>query len=227
MPIQLIAGGAVGAAAAAAADVLVRWRYPPGAGPAGFEDRPPGALPLGRAAALLGALLGAGVAVPAEGAEGAAAAAAFAALLAVLALVDLERGLLPDMLTLPGCVAAVLLAPWLAGGWQAALLGGGVAFAVGLVIYLLPVGSLGAGDVKLCALLGFGLGYPRVLDGLLVGVALGGLGALAYLLWPLGSARAGGLLRRAWQRRKEAIPYGPFLVAGGVVALAGGALWQL
>jgi leader peptidase (prepilin peptidase)/N-methyltransferase len=178
-------------------------------------------------AAPLGALLGGGLAPRAEGVMEAAAAAAFAALLVVLALVDLERGLLPDMLTLPGCMMALLLAPWLAGGFSEALLGGAIAFAVVLAIYLLPVGSLGAGDVKLGALLGFGLGYPRALDGLLVGVALGGVGALAYLLWPAPEAQAGGLLRRAWQRRKGAIPYGPFLAAGGVLALLGEGLWRL
>ena len=216
----------MGAVVATAAAALVRRRYPAGAGPTGFEERPPGALPLWRIGAPLAALLGAGLAPMMEGVMEAAAVAAFAALLVVLALVDLERGLLPDILTLPGCVMALLLSPWLAGGFREALLGGAVAFVVALAIYLVPAGYLGAGDVKLGALLGFGLGFPRVLDGLLMGVFLGGVGALLYLLWPAQEAQAGGLLRRVWRRRKGAIPYGPFLAAGGVAALLGEGLWR-
>jgi leader peptidase (prepilin peptidase)/N-methyltransferase len=227
LPAEVVAGGVVGAAVAAGTALLVRRRYPAGAGPSGFDDRPPGALPLLPLGALLGGLLGAGLAMTAAGVMEAGAVAAFTALLVVLALMDVERGLLPDMVTLPGCIMALALSPWLAGGFREAIAGGAVGFLVTLVIYLLPVGYLGAGDVKLGALLGFGLGYPRALDGLLAGVVLGGVGALAYLLWPAQEARAGGWLRRIWQRRKGVMPYGPFLAAGGVLVLLGERLWQL
>jgi leader peptidase (prepilin peptidase)/N-methyltransferase len=163
----------------------------------------------------------------AAGVMEAGAVAAFTALLVVLALMDVERGLSPDMVTLPGCIMALALSPWLAGSFREAMAGGAVGFLVTLAIYLLPVGYLGAGDVKLGALLGFGLGYPRALDGLLAGVVLGGVGALAYLLWPAQEVQAGGWLRRIWRRRKGAIPYGPFLAAGGVLVLLGERLWQL
>jgi len=223
----VVAGAAAGAAAGLVAAALVRRRYPAGAGPCGFEGRAPGSLPVATAAPVAAALLGglAGIA-GGGGAVEAAARGMMLALLVTLSLMDLERGLLPDVLTLPGCALAVALAPWLAGGYREAVLGGGTAFAIALVLYLVPWGSLGAGDVKLCALLGCALGLPRVLDALLAGVTLGALGAVAYMAWPARDGGGVGVLRRMWRRRRDAIPYGPFLAAGGAIFLAAGGLWR-
>jgi len=223
--METAAAAAAGAAAAGIAAAAARLKYPPGEGPTGFDDRAPGALPLPALAPLLGAGLGALAGVGSEGYPQALAAAAFLGLLAVLSLVDLERGLLPDLLTLPGSAAAIALSPYLAGGLRESVMGGGVAFLVMMVLYLFPLGALGAGDVKLAALLGFSLGFPRALDALVVGAFLGGVGALAYLLWPAPAAE-GGLLRRIWQRRHRAMPYGPYLAAGGAVVLLAGGLWR-
>lgn len=225
MLLETAAAAAAGAAAAGTAAAAVRMRYPPGEGPTGFDDREPGALPLLALALLLGAGLGALAGVSSRGYPQALAAAAFLGLLAVLSLVDLERGLLPDMLTLPGSAAAIALSPWLAGGLRESMTGGGVAFLVMMLLYLFPLGALGAGDVKLAALLGFGLGFPRALDALAVGVLLGGMGALVYLLWPAPATAGGSVLRRMWQRRHGAMPYGPYLAAGGTVVLLTGGLW--
>lgn len=219
------AAAAAGAAAASTAAAAVRMRYPAGEGPTGFDDREPGALALLPLALLLGAGLGALAGVSSQGYPQALASAAFLGLLAVLSLVDLERGLLPDMLTLPGSAAAIALSPCLAGGLRESLAGGGVAFLVMMLLYLFPLGALGAGDVKLAALLGFGLGFPRALDALAVGVFLGGVGALVYLLWPAAAPAGESGLRRIWQRRHGTMPYGPYLAAGGAVVLLTGGLW--
>lgn len=220
-------GAATGAAAGLTAAALVRRRYPAGSGPCGFEGRAAGSVPLPALAPAISAVLAGAAGLGADGGAQAAARGVALALLVVLSLVDLERGLLPDMLTLPGCLVAVALSPWLAGSYREALVGGGVAFAIGMALYLFPLGSLGAGDVKLCALLGCALGLPQALDALLVGVALGAVGALAYMARPAGDAIGAGVLRRMWQRRHDAIPYGPFLAAGGALVLAtGGIGWR-
>jgi prepilin signal peptidase PulO-like enzyme (type II secretory pathway) len=60
----------------------------------------------------------------------------------------------------------------------------------------------GTGDLKLLILLGAILGWPLMLWALFLGVVAGGFGAAT-----------------AFARRKRTLAYGPYLVAGGLVAL--------
>jgi leader peptidase (prepilin peptidase)/N-methyltransferase len=85
-------------------------------------------------------------------------------------------------------------------------LGGGF-----LLVALVVPRGMGMGDVKLGALIGLvlgaqGLGPVGVAAG--AGVLLGGLGAIAALV--------GGA------SRKQALPFGPFLAAGALVAVFAG-----
>jgi leader peptidase (prepilin peptidase)/N-methyltransferase len=82
------------------------------------------------------------------------------------------------------------------------ILGGGVF----LVIILASGGGMGGGDMKLGAMLGAFLGWKVVLVALFVAVLLGGVLAIA-------------LLTTGIRRRKDPIPFGPFLALGGVVGL--------
>jgi leader peptidase (prepilin peptidase)/N-methyltransferase len=92
-----------------------------------------------------------------------------------------------------------------------ALFGGALGFTLLLLPYVLTRGAgMGYGDVKLAALIGLVCGFPLVAVALLVGIIVGGLVALFLLL------------SRVVQSRKAAIPYGPFLVAGAMVALIWG-----
>jgi leader peptidase (prepilin peptidase)/N-methyltransferase len=75
-----------------------------------------------------------------------------------------------------------------------------------LVAIVAPAG-MGMGDVKLASLIGLvlgsvGLRYVAVAAG--AGILMGGVGAIAALL--------------AGASRKQAIPFGPFLAAGALVA---------
>jgi leader peptidase (prepilin peptidase)/N-methyltransferase len=70
-------------------------------------------------------------------------------------------------------------------------------------------GGMGFGDVKLAGLLGLylgWLGWSSVLVGAFAGFLLGGLTGVALLL----TRRAG---------RKSAIPFGPYMLAGAMLAL--------
>jgi leader peptidase (prepilin peptidase)/N-methyltransferase len=67
-------------------------------------------------------------------------------------------------------------------------------------------GAMGAGDVKLAALIGVVMGFPQVLAALILGAMAGGLGALLVL-----ATGKGGL--------KSYIPYGPFLCLGPILIL--------
>ncbi len=147
----------------------------------------------------------------------AAVVALFGAVLLALALIDLEHRILPNRIVYPSLVAfAVLVAVGDLAGMQMSVPGAAVGFlAYGgalLLVALVARGGMGMGDVKLAALIGLvvgSLGLERVAAAAGVAVVSGGAAALV------------ALLRGA--SRKEAIPFGPFLAAGGLAgALAGG-----
>ncbi|MBA2240978.1 MAG: prepilin peptidase [Solirubrobacterales bacterium] len=131
----------------------------------------------------------------------------FCTLLAAITLTDLERRVIPNQIVLAGSVAALAIVLFadpssLAERAIAALAAGGVLF---VVVMAYPRG-MGMGDAKLAGVMGLYLGAavaPAILIGLLAGSVLG-----AALLARHGSAA-----------RKMAIPFGPFLALGGVVAL--------
>lgn len=133
-----------------------------------------------------------------------------------LAAVDVLERRLPNILTL-GSIAVVLAVLGVAAvvdGSGAALLHAGVgALTVGgflLVVSLLSGGGLGAGDVKLGALVGLIAGWNSVRLAILC--ALAGLCIAAVM----------GLISVAIgdASRKTPIPLGPALVAGAVVVIA-------
>ena len=137
-------------------------------------------------------------------------AAFFVAVLVLLSAIDVERRILPDRIVLPAAVAVLAancaLAPDRALEWGlAALAASGFLFGA-LVAY--PRG-MGMGDVKLAVLLGAALGTSVA-----VAMAIGLFAALAVGVVILVRQGAAG--------RKTAIPFGPFLAFGAVVALFAG-----
>jgi leader peptidase (prepilin peptidase)/N-methyltransferase len=134
-------------------------------------------------------------------------AAVFAATLVVLSAIDAERRILPDLIVLPATVvvlvAQIAFFPDRALEWVVASLGAALFLFLALVAY--PRG-MGMGDVKLALLLGAGLGYAVA-----VGLMIGMLAALA------GSMVL--FARHGLRARKMAIPFGPFLAFGALVAL--------
>jgi leader peptidase (prepilin peptidase)/N-methyltransferase len=129
-------------------------------------------------------------------------------------VIDMRHRIVPNRLMYPALVAfpAFVLVAAAAGAdldvARAAI--GFAAFGGGLLLVALVSGGMGMGDVKLAALEGvvlgaLGLRYVAVAAG--AAILLGGLGAVAALL--------------AGRDRKAAIPFGPYLAAGAVVA----AMW--
>jgi leader peptidase (prepilin peptidase)/N-methyltransferase len=134
---------------------------------------------------------------------------------ALLCQIDVRCLRLPDPLV--GALAVVIVVPLtvraVAVGESSRL--GSAALATGLVgcaylmIAILPRGGLGLGDVKLAAVLGFALGYlgwSAVAVGLLVPPLINGPWALFLLV----TRRAG---------RSTAVPYGPALLFGALLAV--------
>lgn len=130
----------------------------------------------------------------------------------LLATVDWRVQRLPDVLTLPlasglavllGCAA---LLPAAGGSWGRALLGGMVLAGAYFVLFLISPRGLGFGDVKLAVALGAALGWYGW-DVLFAGTFLGFLLAAGYGVALLVTGRGG---------RGTAIPFGPFMVLGGL-----------
>ncbi|MEA3308751.1 MAG: A24 family peptidase [Chloroflexota bacterium] len=148
------------------------------------------------------------------------ALAMLASLPLVMVLVtDLETKLIPNRIILPslGVMLALgmLFGPAVPGigdwRWWDVLLGSGIGFAFFWILVIIGVallgeGALGGGDVKLAAYLGAVVGWPLIIVALLLAFVLGGVGAFAVLLSRRGSLRT-------------AIPYGPYLVLGGLIVL--------
>jgi len=132
--------------------------------------------------------------------------AALAFLLVPVFFIDLEHRIIPDRITLPGIVLGLVLSFARAGakGVEQAMmaaLGAGVFF---LAVAVLSKGGMGGGDVKLAAMLGAFTDPVRVGVGVFAGILAGG----AVGLWLLATGR---------KARKDVIPFGPFLAAGGFV----------
>jgi leader peptidase (prepilin peptidase) / N-methyltransferase len=128
-----------------------------------------------------------------------------------ITLIDLDLRIIPNAITLPASVAAVAAALILDTGFvPGQLVAAAAAGGFFLLAALLYPGGMGMGDVKLAAVLGLYLGRgvaPAVLIALVGGVLVGALVI----------ARKG-----ATEGRKTAVPFGPFLALGGIVALFAG-----
>jgi leader peptidase (prepilin peptidase) / N-methyltransferase len=138
-----------------------------------------------------------------------------AAVSVALAAIDLDVRRLPNAIVLPSyLVAAVLLAPAsVAGGdWWApvrGLLAMAALLAGYLAITVLYPGGMGFGDVKLAGLLGLylgWLGWAALLVGTFAGFLLGAAAGVLLML----TRRAG---------RRTALPFGPAMLAGALLAL--------
>lgn len=134
-----------------------------------------------------------------------------------IALIDLDHRIIPNRLTAPAAVLAVAIAAAVdPGSLPERLIAAGSAGGAFLLIALIAPNGMGMGDVKLVAVLGLYLG-ASVAPALFVALIAGTLVGVAVM------ARKG-----VQDGRKTAVPFGPFLVLGGLVALfAGPALIDL
>jgi leader peptidase (prepilin peptidase)/N-methyltransferase len=130
------------------------------------------------------------------------------AVLVPVIFIDLEHRLIPNRITAPAAVAALVIGiATRPSGFGAQLIAGVAAFLFLFVFALVYPKGLGMGDVKLAGVMGLFLAAS-------VAVALfAGLLSAAVL-------SVGVLARRGMREgRKTYIPLGPFLALGGVVAI--------
>ncbi len=132
---------------------------------------------------------------------------AYVAILILVTIIDLEHRLVLNRVIGPAILLALIASPFTPDlGLKRALVGGMVGFFFFYVVAMLKPGAMGAGDVKLAAFIGLITGFPVVVVALLVTLFAGGGISLLLVITRIRSTR-------------DYIPYGPFLVIGGIYAL--------
>ena len=136
--------------------------------------------------------------------------------------IDLEHLIILNMTVYIGIALALIFSSfwfkyfwpdfsiWPNRGILCALLGG----ATGSILILMPNiitrgRGMGGGDVMLAGFIGTATGFPLVIVALAIGILTGGVTAIALLV-----------LRR--KKRKDSIPFGPFLSIGAMATLVWG-----
>jgi leader peptidase (prepilin peptidase)/N-methyltransferase len=126
-------------------------------------------------------------------------------ILTAVSFIDLDTQKIPDVLTLPGMGAGLLLSLW-----TISIVKSGIGLAVGIgVLYIIAVigkfflkkEAMGGGDIKLLGMIGSFLGPVGVLLTLFFGALVGLLVSVPM--------------------RKRRVPFGPFLSAGAFIT----AIW--
>jgi leader peptidase (prepilin peptidase)/N-methyltransferase len=124
----------------------------------------------------------------------------------IIIVSDINYMLIPDKILI--WFAGIFLLEriyWPLSPWWDSLLGAVTGFTLLLVIAIVSKGGMGFGDVKLYALLGFVLGFKLVLLSFffatLFGAVIGGLALLFKIV-----------------KRRQPIPFGPFIAAGTLTA---------
>jgi leader peptidase (prepilin peptidase) / N-methyltransferase len=131
-----------------------------------------------------------------------------------ITIIDLETRLIPNKITLPAAVAALVAGLALDTDFvPEMLIAGAAGFGFFFLAALAYPRGMGMGDVKLAGVMGLCLGRavgPAIFIGLIAGV-VAGVAVIAQ--------------KGAREGRKTAVPFGPFLALGGIVGIfAGSAL---
>ncbi|RSD23315.1 prepilin peptidase [Mesobacillus subterraneus] len=127
-------------------------------------------------------------------------------LLVIITVSDLAYMLIPDKVLLVFGVLFLIerfllpLSPW----WDS-LTGAAAGFLILLFIAIISKGGMGGGDIKLFAVIGFAVGFKMMLLSFFFATFFGAFFGIAALL--LG-----------FVKRKQAIPFGPFIAIGTLTA---------
>lgn len=141
--------------------------------------------------------------------------ALFIALVTVLSFIDLDTMELPHRFTLAGVVSGLAFAAFGVGPhWPRALIGAGLGYLLPLLLSLTykrvrGQAGMGGGDFVLLAMIGAHVGPGGVVLAFLIGVLAGSVIGLVMI------ARA----RKGESIGRLALPFGPFLALGGLVAI--------
>ena len=136
----------------------------------------------------------------------------FVAALIIITVIDLYHQIIPDVISIPGIgvgLLGALIIPHITffNSLLGILLGGGSLFVVAtLYQWLFKREGMGGGDVKLLAMIGAFLGWESVILTILLSSLIGSITGII-------------IIALKGKDFKYAIPFGPFLSLGAVIAL--------
>ncbi|MCW3490291.1 prepilin peptidase [Dethiobacter alkaliphilus] len=131
--------------------------------------------------------------------------AVFFAILLVIFFIDIDHQIIPNRLVLLLLGYTLLIqVVWPQVAWSDALLGGLLGGGLFLFLAVVSGGGMGGGDIKLVAVLGLWYGWAQLL-------------LLMFLAFLGGGLIGGILLILEIKKRKDGIPFGPFLVLAAFV----------
>lgn len=132
--------------------------------------------------------------------------------LLVIAFIDAKTTFIPDVITIPGMIAGLILQFSFAfidknfANLFDAGLGMALGFAVFGFIVIASRGGMGIGDIKLAGLIGVFLGLKSTFLTIWMSFIFGGIAGIFLLVSKI-------------KGRKDAIPFGPYLVMGALASM--------
>ncbi|KJS14192.1 MAG: peptidase A24 [Peptococcaceae bacterium BRH_c8a] len=131
----------------------------------------------------------------------------FLAVLVSVSVVDIHHRIIPDEILVVGTILGL---PLIFLTSISDLISGLIGFfAAGLLLLAIAVvskGGMGGGDIKLSAVMGLFLGWQGVAVALFLSFLIGGIAGILLLVTKI-------------KGRKDAVPFGPYLALGALVAV--------
>ncbi|RKZ31117.1 prepilin peptidase [bacterium] len=130
-----------------------------------------------------------------------------------IAAIDIEHRIIPDELSFGGLIAGVVLAPLRAESFYGLLWGIVGAVSGAVLLFIVRIGgkalfrreAMGWGDVKLIAMIGVFVGWEGVLMTVFIASVIGTIGGII------------GMITSQKTRKDREIPFGPYLIAAGII----------
>ncbi len=150
----------------------------------------------------------------------------FVSSMIIVTFIDLEHMIIPDIITIPGTIAGIVLSPLIIDpflryktlGIKISLAGAGTGFLLFFLIahlgrWVFKKEAMGGGDIKLMAMIGAFTGIKGVFLTTFLGSLLGSIVGIILILKRRGS--------------DTIIPFGPYLAGGAVISiLFGEEIWR-
>lgn len=135
------------------------------------------------------------------------AALIFSCFMIVIIFIDYDHQLILDSVLIPLAVTGLIINIWLSAiGLGDMLLGSLAGGGLLLVIAIASRGGMGGGDIKFAAALGMWLGWKLTLVALFLAFMMGGVSSILLMILQL-------------KKRKDMIPFGPFIAIGAFISL--------
>lgn len=133
-----------------------------------------------------------------------------------IAFIDAKYGIIPNLFVYPGILFALFYHTFFPDTFFAYLFSGLGAGCFFFLLFAITKGrGMGFGDVKLALLLGFFLGFPKIIVALYIAFLTGAVIALILIV------------KKKKKFSKSTIPFGPFLILGTLIAFFyGNFLWD-